>query len=152
MTDVFSPSKRSEVMSRIRGKGNKATELDLIRLLRLNGITGWRRHPDLLGKPDFVFQGQRLLIFVDGCFWHGCRWHCRPPTSNVEFWEKKLGGNRRRDLRTTALLRRKGWKVIRIWEHSLADPEKTLARIRKALREADESKLRIFRNFRLDVV
>ena len=73
-----------------------------------------------------------------------------PPTSNSG--KKKIGGNRQRDLRTTALLRRKGWKVIRIWEHSLADPETALTRIRNALREADESQLRIFRNFRLDVV
>ena len=133
MTDIFTPAKRSEVMSRIRGKGNKGTELAFARLLREYGITGWRRHLPLPGRPDFVFRRERVIVFVDGCYWHGCRWHYREPTTNVEFWQKKIEGNRQRDRKTTAILRRQGWKVLRVWEHSLAQPEKIMLRLAKAL-------------------
>jgi len=73
--DIFTRAKRSAVMSRIRGAGNRDTELRLISLFRAAGITGCRRNARLFGKPDFVFQKQRIAIFVDGCFWHrhaGC--------------------------------------------------------------------------------
>ncbi|MBG87879.1 MAG: very short patch repair endonuclease, partial [Verrucomicrobiales bacterium] len=84
MPDVFSPSKRSEVMSRIKGKGNVSTEMRLVGLFRESGIKGWRRHLEvslqkrassrrlLRVKPDFVFPRERVVVFVDGCFWHGC--------------------------------------------------------------------------------
>jgi DNA mismatch endonuclease Vsr len=70
-SDVFSKSKRSAIMSRIRGSGNQSTELRMIALFRSNGITGWRRNHPLFGKPDFVFRRERVAVFVDGDFWHG---------------------------------------------------------------------------------
>src|SRR5688500_1907499 len=82
MPDVFTPAKRSHVMSRIRGRGNKDTELALAALLRRNGIAGWRRHQPVFGKPDFVFPKLRLAIFVDGCFWHCCPGHSNLPVNN----------------------------------------------------------------------
>ena len=82
MADVFSKRKRSQVMAAIRSKGNKDTELKLAAILRAHGIKGWRRHRPLPGKPDFIFPKHRLAVFVDGCFWHGCRWHCRMPQDN----------------------------------------------------------------------
>lgn len=72
MPDVFTTAKRSEVMSRIKGRGNKETELVLVRLFRAEGITGWRRHAALVGRPDFAFRAERVVVFVDGCFWHMC--------------------------------------------------------------------------------
>ena len=66
MPDVFTKAKRSEVMSRIRSRGNRATELRLIALMREHGITGWRRNVPLFGKPDFVFRAAKLAVFVDG--------------------------------------------------------------------------------------
>ena len=72
MPDVFTKAKRSEVMSRIRGTGNKDTELALIILFRLHRIKGWRRHQPVFGKPDFVFPAVKVAVFVDGCFWHCC--------------------------------------------------------------------------------
>ncbi len=68
MADVFTKAKRSEVMSRIRGRGNKATELALAKLLRRHRITGWRRNQAVFGKPDFIFPKLKLAVFVDGCF------------------------------------------------------------------------------------
>ena len=133
MPDVFTKAKRSEVMSRIRGRGNKDTELALAKLLRAAGITGWRRHVALLGKPDFTFRRQRVVVFVDGCFWHACPKHSNLPVGNRAFWEKKLSANKNRDRLVTRTLRREGWCVIRIWEHDLRKPARVLTRIRKAL-------------------
>jgi DNA mismatch endonuclease (patch repair protein) len=133
MPDVFTKAKRSQVMSRIRGRGNKDTELALARLLRAAGITGWRRHVPLIGKPDFTFRKQRVVIFVDGCFWHACPRHSNMPANNRAFWQKKLTGNQTRDRLVARTLRKNGWRVVRIWEHDLRKPHRALVRIRKAL-------------------
>lgn len=119
MADVFTKKKRSEVMSQIRGQGNKRTELELIRVFRQNGIRGWRRKYPAFGKPDFVFPALRLAVFVDGCFWHCCPKHRTWPKNNREFWERKLEANRKRDRDVTKELKIRGWRVLRIWEHEL---------------------------------
>jgi DNA mismatch endonuclease (patch repair protein) len=149
MPDVFSKRKRSEVMARIRSRGNRDTELALVRLLRAQRISGWRRHIRVrsmacgtrnLGagamagrsfrtprsalrvftvRPDFVFLKQRVTVFVDGCFWHGCPRHATQPQNNAVFWRRKLAANRARDRRVNRELRRAGWRVVRIWEHEL---------------------------------
>ena len=118
--DVFTSAKRSEVMSRIRSRGNKETELVLAKLLRLNRITGWRRNQPVFGKPDFVFIKLKLAVFVDGCFWHGCPKHYNQPANNRAFWRRKLLSNKARDALVTRTLRRAGWRVLRVWEHELA--------------------------------
>ncbi len=120
MPDVFTKAKRSQVMSRIRGRGNKETEGALAKLFRAHGITGWRRHARLFGKPDFSFTKLRVAIFVDGCFWHGCPKHANMPASNRVFWERKLAANVARDRLVTRTLRQRGWRVLRIWEHELS--------------------------------
>lgn len=132
MPDVFTKEKRSDVMSRIRGKGNKDTELLMIHILRTNHITGWRRNQPLLGKPDFVFRKQKLALFVDGCFWHCCPDHSKIPENNRAFWEKKLQKNKDRDQFVSEQLSKKGWKVERIWEHELKKPSLI---VEKLLRE-----------------
>jgi DNA mismatch endonuclease (patch repair protein) len=133
MPDVFTKAKRSDVMSRIRSRGNKATELKLVSILRAAGISGWRRHQPVPGRPDFIFRRARLALFVDGCFWHGCRWHCRMPKSRKEFWTSKIARNRARDREVRAQLRSRGWKLLRVWEHALADPAEVLRRLKAAL-------------------
>jgi DNA mismatch endonuclease (patch repair protein) len=132
--DVFSKKKRSQVMAAIRSTGNKDTELRLAKIFRQHGITGWRRHQPLIGKPDFIFHRQKLAVFVDGCFWHGCPRHCRMPQSNREYWQNKIKRNRFRDRQNTSRLRSKGWRVIRIWGHSLHAPKAVLDRINSELR------------------
>lgn len=129
MSDVFNKAKRSEVMSHIRSCGNKATELALAKLFRRHKITGWRRHLEIRkaesGKrkfkvrPDFVFPKLKLAVFVDGCFWHGCPKHGTQPKGNAAFWKKKFTRNVARDRLVTRALRRAGWRVLRIWEHTL---------------------------------
>ncbi len=133
MSDVFSKEKRSDVMSKIRGRGNKDTELELIKIFKQYHITGWRRNRQLLGKPDFTFYTKRVVVFVDGCFWHCCPLHSTMPKNNREFWEKKLNGNKLRDEFVTNELTRKGWLVVRIWEHELRDHEAVAKKITTAL-------------------
>lgn len=117
--DIYTKAKRSEVMSRIRGKDNKATEQAMAKLFRTHGITGWRRHYPITGKPDFAFPKQKLAVFVDGCFWHGCPEHATRPKGNSAFWSTKLDENKARDRKVNRELRAKGWRVLRIWEHDL---------------------------------
>jgi DNA mismatch endonuclease (patch repair protein) len=130
--DVFTKAKRSEVMSRIRSRGNRGTELRLIAIFREHGITGWRRHRPVFGKPDFVFPKLRVAVFVDGCFWHACPQHYTAPANNATFWRKKQAANRRRDRLVNRTLRKSGWRVLRIWEHSLTGAGHTVAvRVRR---------------------
>lgn len=135
MADVFSREKRSAVMSAIRSSGNKTTELRLVRSMRLAGITGWRRGSRLEGRPDFVFPSEKLAVFVDGCFWHGCsRCYSRPKT-NQAFWDDKIRNNRARDSRVDRKLKHLGWRVLRLWEHELRNKRAGFAlnRIRRRL-------------------
>lgn len=135
MADVFSKAKRSEVMSRIRPHSNKETELALIALFREYGFTGWRRKQPLFGKPDFVFRKNKVALFVDGCFWHGCPQHGTQPKTNAAFWSKKIGANRARDRVVNSTLRASGWKVVRVWEHELRkkNDARLAARLRRLL-------------------
>jgi DNA mismatch endonuclease (patch repair protein) len=136
MPDVFTKAKRSEVMSRIRSRGNKGTELALAKLFRAHRITGWRRNQSMFGKPDFIFKQARLALFVDGCFWHGCPKHATKPKNNRTFWQRKLSANKKRDVLVTRTLRRAGWHVIRIWECALRkSPLNCLRRIQRALKD-----------------
>jgi len=135
MADVWTKKKRSEVMSLVRSRGNKDTELVLVRLFRQNRIRGWRRHVAMMGKPDFTFREQRLAVFVDGCFWHGCPKHSRQPKTNRFFWRNKILANIARDRLVNRTLRRLGWKILRIWEHELTrkNEARLLRRIQHAL-------------------
>ena len=109
-------------MAKVRFKGNKSTELKAMYVLENSGIEGWIRHPsDISGHPDFYFPEARLAVFIDGCFWHACPKCGRIPKTRVDFWKAKIDGNRRRDLSITRTLRRRGYHVIRVWEHALND-------------------------------
>jgi DNA mismatch endonuclease (patch repair protein) len=136
VTDTWTKQKRSEVMAAIRSHGNKGTELRLISIMRAYGIKGWRRRHSLIGKPDFVFPRERLAVFVDGCFWHGCRWHCRMPKSRESFWASKIARNKKRDQDVRRLLHKRGWRVLRFWEHTLQDPSRVAIKIEDVLASA----------------
>lgn len=134
MADIWSKEKRSEVMAAIRGRGNRSTEMRMIVLFRAHGVTGWRRHQAFPGRPDFVFRSEKVAIFVDGCFWHGCPRCYSAPATRKAFWKAKLEGNRRRDRRVSRQLRAAGWSVLRIWECSLRKrPEATIRRVIRTL-------------------
>jgi DNA mismatch endonuclease (patch repair protein) len=90
-------------------------------MMRANGIVGWRRGQKLLGKPDFVFRREKVIVFVDGCFWHGCPKpkHAPLPKNRGEWWAAKLQKNKDRDRLVTRELRKQGWRVLRVWECDL---------------------------------
>ena len=92
MADFLTSQKRSEVMSRIRGKGNEKTEVRLAKIMRKADIRGWRRHLLVPGRPDFAFRKQKVSVFVDGCFWHGCPRCFRLPKQSRAFWKAKIEG------------------------------------------------------------
>ena len=133
MVDVFTSRKRSEIMSRVKGRENLATELRLLSIFRAHGIKGWRRNARLFGKPDFVFPEIQTAVFVDGCFWHGCPIHGSVPQTNRTFWRKKLAYNKKRDLHVNRKLAEDGWRTVRIWQHELKKPEKLILRLRRRL-------------------
>ncbi len=119
MSDVLTKDQRRYCMSRIRGKNTKP-EISLRKALWAAGFR-YRLKNRLPGRPDIVFPGKRLAVFVDGCFWHRCPRHCRVPTTNREFWENKLGKNVQRDKDVKMLLERQGWEVVRFWEHEIKE-------------------------------
>jgi len=105
----------------------------LMRLFRRQGITGWRRHPPVFGKPDFVFPRLKLAVFVDGGFWHRCPKHSNLPLNNRRFWKRKLEANRQRDSLVGRTLRARGWHVLRVWQHELSprNEKRLLRRIQR---------------------
>lgn len=119
MGDVFSPEKRSNIMSLVRSKGNKSTELKLIEFFKSQGITGWKRNYNVIGHPDFVFSDRKIAVFVDGCFWHGHNCRNITPSQNKEYWEQKRVKNIAHDKIITKRFEQRGWLVIRIWECEL---------------------------------
>ncbi len=135
--DHVSKQIRSTIMAAIRSRGNSTTELPLGKLLWAAGLRGYRKHWPVLGKPDFAWPGRKLAIFVDGCFWHGCRCK-RLPRTNAQFWRNKIDTNRSRDRHVSQTLRRAGWTVIRVKECELHKPA-TLTHIAKSYRAMKES-------------
>lgn len=119
MADTFTKGERSQIMRKVKSKHNKSTELKLIKYFRKNGITGWRRNYNLIGRPDFVFPKQRIAIFTDGCFWHGHNCRNLKPQDNKNYWTKKIRGNKNRDREVTTRLTDNNWIVIRLWECEL---------------------------------
>ena len=137
MTDVFSPQKRSWVMSRIRGTN---TKIDLKMKKTLGELKiKYEMYPKMSGSPDFIIKRHKIAIFCDGDFWHGYKYHEKKKPSK-KFWREKIENNMKRDRRTSARLRRDGWSVLRFWEH---DIEKRIdACINKLSRKILEKKLR----------
>lgn len=116
----LSDSERYRMMSSFRKTGSASTEKALALAFRRARVTGWRRHVALPGRPDFVFRTSRVVVFADGCFWHGCPHHCRMPSRNQSYWQGKVKRNRARDRAVAKLLLVSGWRVVRVWEHELA--------------------------------
>ena len=133
MADVMTPAQRSRVMSRIRGK-DTIPERYLNELLRAAGFSFTRHDSMLPGRPDFVFWGKKVAVFIDGDFWHGWRFPLWKHRLGV-FWKEKIAKNRSRDQRNFRRLRRAGWKVVRIWEHQLEmDARRCIVRVADVLK------------------
>lgn len=129
-------TERSANMRAIRSTGNASTELLMAAVLRSAKISGWRRHyARVAGKPDFYWPRERVALFVDGCFWHGCPSCYRAPVINRGYWREKILRNRKRDRQVSRTLRAAGVLVIRVWECRLRSPT-TRSRICRVLAES----------------
>lgn len=132
------PHPTSEAASAVmRGnkKVNTRPELAVRRLLHAQGFryrVNYRiTMPDLKVRPDIVFTRQRLAVFIDGCFWHGCPKHGTKPRANAAYWDSKIARNQDRDQRIDTALQASGWKVIRAWEHE--PPESVAASVAQTI-------------------
>jgi len=127
-------------MSRVRAKDTRP-ELAVRRLVYRMGYRYRLHRRDLPGIPDLVFVARRRVIFVHGCFWHrhrGCA-SSRTPKSRVDFWVRKLDGNRRRDLGNLRTLKTLGWSALVVWECELRDMEKVQRQIQMFLRSGRDA-------------
>lgn len=114
--DSMTKEKRSYTMSRIKGLNTKP-ELAIRKYLEDENMD-YDDHPGLFGKPDFLVNAKHIL-FVDGCFWHGCKRHYKKPKSNTAFWESKLKRNIARRKEVKKRLKKLGYSIIEIWEHEI---------------------------------
>lgn len=136
---------RSRTMRAVRSRGNASTEARLAGLLRKQGLSGWRRQLPLPGTPDFAWRKERVAVFVDGCFWHGCPKCLRPmPKTNAAYWIAKIDRNKARDRRVGRELRSRGWTVVRVWEHELDTPNRFLSRLTRALARPSQSTVQTY--------
>lgn len=117
--DKVSKEVRSKIMKAVKSARNKSTEMRFRAGLIKARLHGWSVRPGIIYKPDFAFIRKKVAIFVDGCFWHGCPICSKKPSDNTGYWSAKIRRNKKRDRQAIVQLRRKGWKVLRFWEHAV---------------------------------
>lgn len=139
--DSVGVKQRSYNMSQIRSSGNKTTEVAFAKILRSNKISGWRRHAkNKFGSPDFIFNKYRIVVFIDGCFWHGCKIHYKIPSTNVKYWKQKITGNINRDRKVDKYYEDNKWKLFRIWEHEIKkNPSRSLLRVLRIINKVSKN-------------
>jgi DNA mismatch endonuclease (patch repair protein) len=132
MADNLTPEQRSYMMSRVRSK-DTTPELTIRRLAHAHRLR-FRKHCEWLpGRPDLVFASSKVVVFVDGDYWHGWRFPAWKDKL-APYWKEKIEGNRRRDRRNFRRLRKQGWFVVRLWEHDVErDAAECLGRIEAAV-------------------
>jgi len=113
MSDIFSKKKRSEIMAKIRSSNTKPE------LLAKDLLNGFQHQPKIYGRPDFINKKRKIIIFIDGCFWHKCPIHFKAPKSNKKYWLPKIKRNVERAKEVEKEYKNLGWKILRIWEHEL---------------------------------
>ena len=123
---------RSRIMRKVPSK-NTSIEVTFRKALWAIGIRGYRLHDSSLpGHPDVVFGKKKVVVFIDGCFWHGCPKCYREPATNQKYWSMKVERNQKRDEKVARLCEEKGWTVVRYWEHEInADPGKVVLKLVK---------------------
>ena len=131
MVDIFTQSKRSEIMSHVKNKSTKPEE-QFAKLLKINKIKYDQNVNYLPGNPDFVIFYAKLAIFIHGCFWHGhpnCN-RAKLPQTNKTFWKEKIFKNTKRDAKVCRLLRKQGWHIMTIWQCRLRDQNRVIKRLK----------------------
>lgn len=118
MADTVSKKKRSEIMSTVKSKDTKI-EIVFRKALWQKGVKYRKNSPKYFGKPDLVLKKYKIVIFIDSCFWHGCKKHCRIPSTRKNYWENKIKRNKERDKEVNKYYKTKGWILFRFWEHEI---------------------------------
>lgn len=119
-------------MSRIKSKETRL-EINFRKLLYSKGFRYRKNYKNLYGKPDVAFNSKKIVIFIDSCFWHGCKKHLRLPATNVDYWKNKIKRNQKRDEEVSRVYKKMGWTALRLWEHELVDPIRSLNKVTKFL-------------------
>lgn len=133
MADIFTPEKRSIIMSHIRSK-NTHIEKRVFSLLRKNGVYYQKHYRKVAGNPDIALPRKKKAVFIDGDFWHG-REFKKTEARLPQYWRDKISANISRDKKNRRLLVRDGWKVLRVWEHEIdSDLTKSVDRLIRFLR------------------
>jgi DNA mismatch endonuclease (patch repair protein) len=138
-TDIYSKKKRSKIMGSIKGRDN-LLELKFEKILKDAGLKFKRNAEELPGKPDVVFKNKKIIIFVDGCFWHGCKKHFSLPKSNQWFWKNKIEGNINRDKSINKFYKNMGWRILRIWQHDMTRKSNKIAKILSVIKIKNNKK------------
>jgi len=129
MTDNLSKEKRSKVMASIKAKNTKP-ELIVRKFLWGEGIRYRIHDRSIFGTPDISIKKKKIAIFVDGCFWHGCKKCYKEPRTNVEFWRNKIARNKQRRNNVKKYLKKEDWHILEVWEHMIIlNPEKITQKI-----------------------
>lgn len=115
------PAFRSKMMGAIKGANNKSTEQKFQKALVDAGITYFQVNAKLIGNPDIFFPSYNVVVFLDGCFWHGCPRCGHIPKSNTSYWRTKIERNKERDVHKRLALREQGYEIIQYWEHELKE-------------------------------
>jgi len=123
MADKITKGERSSLMSKIKSKETKI-EKDFRKLLWKEGVRYRKNSSRHFGKPDIVIASKKIVIFIDSCFWHGCKKHCRIPKAHRDYWVKKISRNKERDKEVNSHYKKIGWKILRIWEHDFKNINK----------------------------
>lgn len=129
MTDVFTPKKRSEIMSKIRSKNTRA-EILIFRELKRRKIYFQKHYKRAVGNPDIALPRKKKAVFIDGDFWHGYQFLKQKKRLPKKYWQEKIENNIKRDRNVRARLRINGWQILRVWEHEvLKNFDKTIDKI-----------------------
>ncbi|MCK5320353.1 very short patch repair endonuclease [Candidatus Parcubacteria bacterium] len=133
MADIFSKKKRSEIMSKIKNKDSKI-EIEFRKALWKEGFRYRKNVNVYFGKPDLILKKYKTVIFIDSCFWHGCKKHCKMPATNKKFWGNKIERNKERDKEIKRYYKKIGWNIIRVWEHDInKNLDKIIIKVSKIL-------------------
>jgi DNA mismatch endonuclease (patch repair protein) len=124
--DTVTKEKRSDIMRRVKSN-ETSLERKLRRRLWKEGIRYRKNDATLFAKPDISNKSKKIAVFIDSCFWHGCKEHLRMPKSNVDYWIHKVEKNKKRDKKVNAYYKEKKWRILRFWEHRIKNNSESVA-------------------------
>ncbi|OGE03347.1 hypothetical protein A3B21_04260 [Candidatus Uhrbacteria bacterium RIFCSPLOWO2_01_FULL_47_24] len=131
--DLLPIKKRSELMSKIRSRDTKFEREFIVSLRKTTRKKFQTNVSSIKGKPDIVFQQDKVCVFLDSDFWHGWYYPRWKHLLKNDFWREKIENNRKRDRKTTAYLSKKGWTILRFWEHKIKNPDESIRKILKEI-------------------